>query len=506
MRLEAYTVRNLEYYPDCGLTGRRKILSPVKEVTAENVRPVLEKALAVQSINAGEIKYLYDFYKGKQDIRGKVKYARENINNKVTVNRANEIVTFKTAYLLNAPIQYISSGGSDKVSKNVNRLNSFMHSEDKESKDKEIIDWVHICGVAERLCLPDAPLEKDGAPFGIYTIDPRHAFVIYNSGIGNKPIAGVILQVDEDDRQFATVYTPYKCFTVNGDTVTEELNRIGLIPLVEYVNNGARLGAFEIVLSILNNINVLESNAIDAVQEFVNGFDVFQDCDLEDGEYGKLSLGGQALFIKSNGMTPSKVYRIASELNQSGVQTRVDDLTDTYLTICGMPNRNGGTSTSDTGTAVIYRDGWSEAESRANDSEKMFKRSEREFLRIALTICDAHRESKLGLKLSDLKVDFLRKNLSNVQSKAQVLCELLGNDYIHPKDAYIAASLFRDNEESYRRGMEWHEKQEAATESRLQEELINARQSVAENRPSNRRTERNSSTDVQEGEEEDSES
>lgn len=482
MQLEAYTVRNFEYFPAGGLTGRRKILSPVKEVTAENVRTVLEKALSDHALNAGEITYLYDYYKGKQDIRGKVKFTRENINNKVTVNRANEIVTFKTAYLLNAPIQYVSTGGSDDTSEKVNRLNAFMHSEDKESKDKEIVDWMHICGVAERLCLPDAPREENGAPFGIYTLDPRDAFAIYNSGIGEKPIAGVILQIDEDEKQIATVYTPEKCFTVKGDTVTEESHILGAIPLVEYVNNDARLGAFEIVLSILNNINVLESNAVDSVQEFVNGFDVFQNCELDDGDYQKLSLGGQALFIKSvNGMAEAKVYRIASELEQNGVQTRVNDLTDAYLTICGMPNRNGGSSTSDTGTAVIYRDGWSEAESRANDSEKMFKRSEREFLRIVLTICDAHNESRLGLRLSDFKADFLRKNLSNLQSKAQVLCELLDNNYIHPKDAYNAASLFKDNEEAYRRGMEYHEKEQKKAELNLQRELDNARLSAKNN-------------------------
>ena len=49
----------------------------------------------------------------------------------------------------------------------------------------------------------------------------------------------------------------------------------------------------------------------------------------------------------------AKVYRIASELNQTNTQTIVDDLEDAYLTICGMPNRNGGSSTSDTGQAVF---------------------------------------------------------------------------------------------------------------------------------------------------------
>lgn len=469
MRLEAYTVRDIAYLPNDGLTGRRKILSPVKAVTKENVLDVLDNALGTHSQNAAEITYLYDYYKGKQDIRDKEKYARENINNKVTVNRANEIVTFKTAYLLNEPIQYISSNGDENTSENINILNDYMRSEDKESKDKSIVDWIHICGVGERLCLP----ENGDAPFSIYTLDPREAFVIYNSGIGQKPLAGVILQVDENKKQVATVYTPTRCFTVKDDTVTEEAHILGSIPLVEYVNNDARMGAFEVVISILNNINTLESNAVDAVQEFVNGFDVFQNCELDDGDYQKLSLGGQALFIKSQNGLDAKVYRIASELTQSGVQTRVDDLTNAYLTICGMPNRNGGSSTSDTGTAVIYRDGWSEAESRAKDTEKSFIRSEREFLRIVLTICET---TGLSLKLSDIRTEFLRKNLANAQSKAQLLCELLNNDYVDPRDAYEAASLFRDTEAALKRGLSWHDKLIEEQEAELRNEVNNTRE------------------------------
>lgn len=475
MLLEAYTVQKLDLFPSDGLIGRRKILSAVKEVTAENVKEVLEKALADHSKNAAEISYLYSFYRGKQDIRCKVKYARESINNKVTVNRANEIVTFKTAYLLGEPIQYISNGGDNGTSERINLLNEYMRAEDKESKDKEIVDWMHICGVGERLTLPDVPDEADGAPFSIYTLDPRDAFVIYNSGIGQKPIAGVILQVDEKEKRIATVYTKKSCFIIDSDgNISEQPHILGNIPLVEYVNNDARMGAFEVVISILNNINVLESNAVDSVQEFVNGFDVFQNCELGDGDYGKLSLGGQAVYIKTVVQgAEAKVYRIASELQQGGVQTRIDDLTDAYLKICGMPNRNGGSSTSDTGAAVIFRDGWSEAESRAKDTEKSFTRSEREFLRIVLKICEA--KGNLNLRLSDIKTEFLRKNLSNIQSKAQVLCQLLENDYVHPKDAYQVAGLFRDNEEAYTNGMKWYEERQKEKEAEIEKELDNAR-------------------------------
>lgn len=477
--MENTIVREIDRFPRDGLTGRRKITTPVKEITADNVKDVVASAMAEHLQNAAEIKYLWDYYRGKQDIRLKEKFERTSINNKVVVNRANEIVTFKTSYLLNEPIMYVSSGDSSAAK--VSRLNEFMRAEDKESKDKEIVDWMHICGVAERLVLTDEMANvKDGAPFYIYTLDPRDAFVIYNAGIGKKPLAGVIIQVDEDNQKVITVYTRNTCFTVRGEVVTEENHILGEIPLVEYVNNEARMGAFECVLSILNNINQLESDAVDSVQDFVNGFDVFQNCDIDDGTYGSLAIGGQAVKVKT--VTPgmeAKVYRVASELSQSGVQQRVDDLTNAYLTICGMPNRNGGSSTSDTGQAVIFRDGWSEAESRAKDTEKLFIRSERSFLRIVLNICAAKTEAKLDLELKDLEIDFARKSLNNLQSKFQCMCEGLANSYIDPLDVYNAfGDIFGDKVAAYRRGIAYHEKKTAEDEERLTEDLDRERERI----------------------------
>ena len=202
---------------------------------------------------------------------------------------------------------------------------------------------------------------------------------------------------------------------------------------------------------------------------------MFQNCELKEGQYAELAKGGMAIQIKGVQGMEAKVYRIASELNQTNTQTLVDDLYDTALTICGMPNRNGGSSTSDTGTAVIYRDGFAEAESRAKDTEKTFIRSEREFLRIVLYIC--RNTADLDLQLSDIKPEFTRKNLSNIQSKVQVLCELLNNSKVHPKDAYDVSGVFADAEGAYRRGMEWEKEQQEVLNRTLRDELAAERES-----------------------------
>ena len=468
--LESTFEREITCWPDDGLHGRHVAYTNQKTITPENVADVVGKAMIVHMRNVAETEYLYGYYRGRQDIRLKEKVVRPEINNKVMVNRANEIVTFKTAYLLGEPLQYVSNGGDDTVSAKVNTLNEFMRSESKDTKDKEIADWMHICGVGVRMVVPDEEGEEDGSPVCIYTLDPREAFVIYHSGVGHKRMAGVLRQRDENGVWYSCVYTRDWYYEIkNGQIEKQEARTVPYIPIVEYPNNESRMGSFEVVIPILNAINTIESNRVDSVQDFVNAYDVFQNCEIDDDAYKALSAGGMAIQIKGAPGMEAKVYRIASELNQTNTQTLVDDLYDTALTICGMPNRNGGSSTSDTGTAVIYRDGFAEAESRAKDTEKTFIRSEREFLRIVLYIC--RNTADLDLQLSDIKPEFTRKNLSNIQSKAQVLAEMLNNSKIHPKLAFEYSGMFTDAEQAYRMSMDWYEEQQEKLTRSLREEV-----------------------------------
>lgn len=457
----------INFWPEDGLTGRRVIYTDKKTVTLENVVDIVSSGLTTHRRNKVEIDYLLNYFKGRQDIRFKQKQIRPEINNKVVVNRANEIVTFKSAYFLDEPIQYISNGGDEVTSEKVKRFNDFMIAEDKVSLDKEIVDWMHICGVGVRMVTSDENPEENGSPLLIYSLDPREAFVIYYSGLGHKPIAGVIRQKDENGQWMHCVWTESFYCEVKGDKVENVKNRtIPYIPIIEYENNTARMGAFEVVLSLLNAINDLESNRVDDIAQFVQSILVFENCEIDPEKADDLreKLG---LMISSDPTKPAKVYRVDGQLDQNGAQTIVDDLYDAVLTICGMPNRNGGSSTSDTGRATIMRDGWQAAESRAEDTEKMFNRAERQFLKIALYICRTMAD--LDLAVSDIKIEHTRNNLSNMQSRMQILCEGLNNDKIHPMIPWIVSGMPNANE-WYRMSQSYYEEQQAELEKQLERE------------------------------------
>ena len=350
--------------------GRRVITTDVDEITAENVVDVLRDAMSVHELNRSEIEYLWKYYKGQQPILTRVKAVRPEICNKIVENRANEIVSFKVGYLCGEPIQYVGRNSEEAVTSGIGVLNEYMFLVDKPALDQEVAEWGMICGTANRMVLANDKYdaESDEAPFDIFTLDPRNSFVVYSTDVKRRRMMGVKYNEDEYGFRTYSVYTDSVCFLIEGDQVTAvKPHGLGDEPIIEYPANNARLGAFEIVLPLLDAINNIESNRMDGIEQFIQSFIKFVNCDIDEEKFKALKdLGG--IKIKSVDGQPADVDIVTSELNQQQTQTLKDDAYQAILTICGMPNRNGGSSTSDTGSAVLLRDGWSLAESRAKDS------------------------------------------------------------------------------------------------------------------------------------------
>ena len=453
--------------------GRRVITTDATEITNENIVAELNEAMNTHTRNRGEIEYLWKYYRGEQPILRRQKKVRPEICNRIVENRANEIVSFKVGYLCGEPIQYVGRNGDERVSKAIAELNEMMFSESKATQDKEVVEWQMICGTAYRLIMPDKRGEEDDAPFEMYTLDPRDTFVVRSSEVGNKPMFAVKYRTDSENRRICSVYSANHFWKLIDDKIVEsQAHALGMIPIFEYPANNARLGAFEIVLPMLDAINTVASNRMDGVEQFIQSFIKFVNCDIDKEQFEALKEMG-AIKVKSVDGTVADVSIVTQELNQMQTQTLVDYLYQTVLTICGMPNRNGGSSTSDTGAAVIMRDGWSLAESRAKDSELMFKKAEHDVLKLILRIIrdtEGMSEDICNLRLKNISLQFTRRNYENVQSKAQVLTSMLQQNKIHPRLAFEHSGLFTDPESAYQLSKEYFEKEALKTAESTEDE------------------------------------
>ena len=446
------------------LFGRTVITNDEVEITDGNIIDIMDKAMAHHTKNRSEIEYLWDYYRGKQPILTRAKKVRPEICNRIVENRANEIVSFKVGYLCGEPIQYIGRNGSDSVSKAISELNEMMFSENKASQDKRIAEWQAICGTAYRLVLPDIRKGEDDAPFELYTLDPRDTLVVYSNEVSGRPILGVKYCTTDEGDYIYSVYSDRHYWKIKNRTIEESTdNKLGMIPIIEYPANNARLGAFEIVLPLLDAINNVSSNRMDGIEQFIQAFIKFVNCDITKEQYLEfLELG--AIKVKSADGMNADVDIVTNELNQMQTQTLVDYLYQTVLTICGMPSMsNGSTSDSSNNGAVILKNGWQGAETRAKDSELMFKEAEQKVLKVVLCIIRNTRglsNELYALRLKDISLQFTRRNYENIQSKSQVLVSMLQQPKIHPRLAFESSGLFVDPERAYSVSKEYYEEHE----------------------------------------------
>ena len=458
--------------------GRLIIYSDAKEITAENVVDEVNKAYAVHCRNQADIRLLWEYYRGRTKILEKTKEIREKINHKINENRAYEVVKFHKGYVFGEPIQYIrrenaaTEQADDTIASDINALNGYMADANKASCDNDLAEWMYVAGTGYRLTLPNKSWSAGGdeSPVMVKALDPSRTFVVRSTAVEERVLMAVCVVERENNEKVFSVYTDkwYFEFSEYGAVITKP-NTLKMIPIVEYPAENARLGVFETVMPLLDALDELQSNRLDDIVQTVNSFLAVLGAELDDDTYKKLE-ELKTLCLPEG--TDAKY--LSASLSQADVQTLKNDLYQSILTICGVPNRNGGSSASDTGSAVILRDGWEAAEARAKATEEMFKCSEREFLKIVLRIL----RDTVGtsLRLTDIKPHFTRRNYDNIASKSQVLISMLSNPWIHPEVAYASCGMFPDPESAYLQGKAWNEEREkkalemAATVTKPEEE------------------------------------
>ena len=413
--------------------GRRQIFTNETVITSANVLKVLNDALRIHAQNRSEEVYLEKYLRGVQPILDRVKVYHDEINNKIVVNVANQIVTFKTAEFAGEPIQYISRGSKKSVPKKVEKLNSLMLSEGKQSKDMDLAYKMFTAGVGYRLVLRDKalPVSKgellDEAPFEIYVPDPRNTFVIRVNDVSKRVIAGVtyVFLDDAKSKVKYTVYTDNVTYEITGSALSVgeitsvTIHNFGMVTLVEYPCNSVYMGAFEVVLPLLDAYNATMSNRLDGIEQFIQAIMVFEGVDISREDILALKDLGAIKLPPAMDGRQSRVYYLNEQLDQSQTQTLVDDIYHTILQIVGMPSQgNANTSDSSNNGAIIMKNGWWNAEARTLETEGMWKEAETQFLKIILKICkDANVLD--GLAVSDVEPKFGRRSYEDLLVKTQ---------------------------------------------------------------------------------------
>ena len=422
--------------------GRLDIYASFDEITPDNIVEELNSALVYHVQNLLQENFLYWYRRNVQPILYRHKEVRPEILNIVQENHADEIVTFKNGWFLQSPAFFVSRRKG--VQNKINKLNEYLYRSGKQQADNEVVNWFHTVGKGALYVTPN---DDPDVPFLSYALDPRSAFVVYSLRPGNEPVMGVNFVVADEKAKF-DVYTKDLVFhlsgvttgkmmttQINGDFIASavnvdsvEPNVLGYIPIIEYRYNDINMGAFESVLPLLDAINTIQSNRVDGVEQFIQSLAVAVNCQFDDGTTANDIRKAGMIVLKSIGENKADFRILSEQLDQSQTQVLVDYLYEQVLRICAMPSQTkGGRSTSDTGAAVLARDGWFQATAAARNTEDLFKKSNRQFERIIVDIL--RRKNLLDISLNDFDLEISREETVNVQSKAQAFQTLMSSGF-----------------------------------------------------------------------------
>ena len=426
--------------------GRSIIYTNQNRIDENNIVKELYNALVYHTQNATEIEYLDRYYRGDQPILYRKKEVRPEVNNKVVENIALFIVETKTSEMVGEPIQFVLRGTDENKSRQIAELNTIMESEDKAFYDIELCRWRSICGTAYRFIgtneTSNEPL-LDESDFFISVEDPRNTFVVYHNN--GRPAFSCQIRKTTEGNNIYFCYTKGEWFEiVGGEIVNRGVNGNFAIPVIEYPNNERRLSDIELSITLTDEINKMSSDRANGIEQFVASWVKFINVDVDLETFRSLRSEG-ALVVKSNNGAENKadVDIMSQELNQTESQVAVNDLFEKLLIIHGLADRQTNTG-GDTGSAVTLRNGFYSMEKRSELAEPIFKRAERNALRIILNRLRINKQ--FTLVPSDVEIKISRTKSDNMQMKAQVLQMLLQSGVKYER-ALKTIGLFADPEQ-----------------------------------------------------------
>lgn len=448
--------------------GRRKIIID-KEINRDTIIQVLLEAWSDHRENVKDMKYLINYYKGQQDIRNRQTSYTSGIDNKITVNYAYSAVRDLVGYTFGKPSQIIQR--KTRYKKDIEKIADIMEYENSSTVDNEVATMAAITGIGYLCTLPTTELYSDympDIPLKINSLDIFSTFVIHSAKMGNPAVLSCTYYTDK-------INTYFLCFTDNeiyritcrginslsleAQLIEEDINPLGLNPIIMVQNNNFLMGDFEVAISVLNALNQIASDSVNDIENVIKSLLVIINAEL-NAETSKKVKENRILEIVGNIGSNVDAKFIYQQLDSMGVQNLREYFEEAYKTIIGIPDRKTrGGGGGDTGDAVKLRDGWADIEIVARIKESYFKIAKKKQIAVIISILQKLNLINQSIKTIDMDIKFSRNKNDNLQSKAQSYATLIGTKTVTPEDALTIADMTTDSVEIAAKGKKYWEEQ-----------------------------------------------
>lgn len=238
------------------------------EADQEMTMELLEKFIKKHQSDSKELQKKKKMYIGKHDILSQDAKERFKPDNRLVVNFAKYIVDTLNGFFMGIPVK--TTHDNQTVSDYIELVQKY---NDQDDNNAELSKLCSLYGYAYELLYVD-----ENAQVGITYIEPTEAFIIYDTSITRNPLYAVRYHVNKDKILEGSYSDSDKIYHFNDDSgynvFDEEGHYFGDVPLIEYVENEERQGAFDNVETLINAYNK-------AISEKANDVDYYADAYLK---------------------------------------------------------------------------------------------------------------------------------------------------------------------------------------------------------------------------------
>ena len=384
---------------------------------------------------------LQDYYEGRHKILLREPKRPDDPCNNVVCGFPKYISDFAAGYLIGEPVAYQSDN------EELDDLLEWFKKAQTDVQDMDNAKYQSIYGVAYELVYmssDDSPTPRTAS------IHPSQAFVIYNSTVELKPVAGVYYYKNRDpatqkvsgysvEVSTAENYMRFNVtadFSVDGETETAD-NPFKAVTLIEIYNNNELQGDFEPHIPLIDAYDCQQSNRIDDVEQFVNSLMVLKGQTLGYNDEEKSETYKS---IKQNGVVEltneSELSFLTRQIDQNGNEVLRQSIADDIHKFSCVPSMTDKDFASNvSGVAMQFK------LLGLNQITKIKERYFKEGLRERIRLFNAILEVK-GLKPVDIDNITITINHSlpkNLVEIAQVIGNLEG---ICSKETLVAQLPF----------------------------------------------------------------
>lgn len=226
---------------------------------------MLEEYIKKHRIESIKLSKKMKMYRGEHEILYLDAKEKFKPDNRLVVNFAKYIVDTLNGFFTGIPIKTIHD--KESVSNYIGLIEKY---NDQDDNNAELSKLCSIYGYAYELLYVD-----ENAQVGITYINPEEAFIIYDDSIRRNPLYAVRYYKNQDGYIEGSYSDKEKIYYFNDmdglKIVDEEEHFFRDVPLIEYVENEERQGAFDNVETLINAYNK-------AISEKANDVDYYADA------------------------------------------------------------------------------------------------------------------------------------------------------------------------------------------------------------------------------------